>query len=377
MLHRAFVSVVLFAATASFGQNAPTETLQPAPGAQQAPAVPPASASLGVGDKAPALSIDKWVKGEPVNEFTKTRIYVVEFWATWCGPCRKSIPHLTELQGRYKDKVTVIGVSSQEPKGLSDVEPFVAKQGDKMAYTVAWDDAGKTSKAWMDAAGQMGIPTAFVVNQDARIAWIGHPMDGLDDVLDRMVTGKFDLDKETAKARHRTEIEAKAAPLIAKAQESISNNDPAAALKVMDDIIALDPEVMGEWAFYKFQLLAGEMKEYTKAYAFARKAVDGPLKDNAGVLNALAWMILDEPGLEKRDLDLAKAAAARANDLTGEKDPAIIDTLAKACFEMGDAQKAIVLQTKAVGLAPEGSLRDELQKRLDEYQKRAAQDGKN
>jgi thiol-disulfide isomerase/thioredoxin len=59
----------------------------------------------------PPLKVAKWIKGKPVQRFEPGKVYVVEFWATWCGPCRRSIPHLTELAKKFKGKVTFIGVS--------------------------------------------------------------------------------------------------------------------------------------------------------------------------------------------------------------------------------------------------------------------------
>src|SRR5437868_2205978 len=87
-----------------------------------------ADAPLGVGDPAPKLEVKEFVKGEPVVRLEKGKTYVVEFWATWCGPCRATIPHLTELQKKYKD-ITFIGVSVWE-REPGAVKPFVAEMGD-------------------------------------------------------------------------------------------------------------------------------------------------------------------------------------------------------------------------------------------------------
>src|SRR5262245_40618322 len=92
-----------------------------------------------LGDPATPLDIQEWVKGTPVALAAgrgKT-IHLVQFSATWCPPCRASIPHLTELQKKFKDKgVVFIGVSDE----ASDVvKKFVEKMGDKMDYTVAID----------------------------------------------------------------------------------------------------------------------------------------------------------------------------------------------------------------------------------------------
>jgi len=130
-------------------------------------------ATLKVGDAAPAIQVKQWVKGEAVKAFAKDQLYVVEFWATWCPPCRESIPHLTELQKKHKD-VQFIGVSVFEHESdQAKVAPFVEKMGEKMVYHVAMDDVpegkknneGAMAKSWMLASGSGGIPTAFIVDK--------------------------------------------------------------------------------------------------------------------------------------------------------------------------------------------------------------------
>src|SRR5688572_31224106 len=95
------------------------------------------AAALGVGDPAPKLAQGKYVQGEPVTEFEKGKVYVIEMWATWCGPCIAAIPHVTELQKKYADQgVIVIGQNVWE-NDESKVEPFIQKMGEKMTYRVA------------------------------------------------------------------------------------------------------------------------------------------------------------------------------------------------------------------------------------------------
>src|SRR5262245_3707525 len=93
-------------------------------------AAPAFAKGLAVGDKAPPLTIGKWLKGTPVDVTRggKDDVYIVEFWATWCGPCKQSIPHLSELQNYFKDKkVTFVSISGED---ATTVGRFL-KQNDK------------------------------------------------------------------------------------------------------------------------------------------------------------------------------------------------------------------------------------------------------
>ena len=139
--------------------------------------------------KAAPLEGLTYIKGDAVSSFEEGKVYVVEFWATWCPPCIQSIPHLTEIQNEFKNKgVTVIGITNET---ANIVKPFVEKMADEISYSVALDTQGTAGKKYMTAFGQRGIPTAFVVDGKGNVAWYGHPMDGLDTVLERLVSDEL------------------------------------------------------------------------------------------------------------------------------------------------------------------------------------------
>lgn len=328
-------------------------------GGTAAPAKAPEKAKpkLGAGDKAPALSIAKWLKGSPVESFESGKIYVVEFWATWCGPCRVSIPHLTELQKKFADKnVTIIGVSAEDEEKV--VADFVSKQGDKMDYVVAWDREGATDKAYMAASGQQGIPTAFIVGKQGTIEWIGHPME-MDDVLAKVVDGTWD-------AKSYAEQQRIVQDLMKEFQKAGRNGDVDKLVAVAKQGLEKAPKQAGRMVMIAFsqQLAAGKIEA---ANAWAKELTAGAMKDDPMILNGIAWSLVDpQAPVQGADLDAALAAALRADELTQNKDPQVIDTLARVYFKKGDKAKAIELQTKAVELAPE-DFKEELEKSLKEF----------
>jgi thiol-disulfide isomerase/thioredoxin len=120
----------------------------------------------------------KYVKGREIDlekAFQEgSQVYVLEFWATWCPPCRDSIPYLTQLQKKLEGKVTIIGIT-QEP--LFKVAPFLAQMGSKMDYTVCLDEDGYAEDHYMTKYKVKGIPCAFIVGKDGNVAWHGHPLE--------------------------------------------------------------------------------------------------------------------------------------------------------------------------------------------------------
>jgi len=381
-------SVLALALAAGLAASTAAIAKPVAPAAKEA--VKAETKTLSVGDKAPGIRVAKFVKGSPVTSFEKGKVYVVEFWATWCGPCKTSIPHLTELQKKHKDSVTMIGVSVWE-QDQAAVQPFVDKMGDKMDYRVAIDDVSGSSKGfmaenWMTAAKQGGIPSAFIVDGTGTIAWIGHPM-GMDKPLQQIIDGKYDTKAAAIEAKAESEKEAKAEKEMEANQEAFTSLNKAVrrknfdeALKIIADLNTKAPSMKVQLESMKTQiqgmqfkeLLVGEKKDTAAAYKLATELSDGPMKDDAMGLNTIAWTILDEDGVEKRDLDMALKLAERAVELSKGASGMILDTLGRAYFEKGDLVKAVETQEKAVKHAEDDDTKEQLSEALAKYKKALA-----
>ena len=329
------------------------------------------NAALKIGDAAPKLQVAQWVQGEPVKEFKTGTVYIVEFWATWCGPCRASIPHLNQWWQKFKDKgVVVIGQDAWEQDD-SLVMPFVKKMGDQMTYRVALDDKsqdkdGAMATTWMKAADQNGIPTAFIVNKQGRIAWIGHPMELTEQLLNDIVVDHYDLDKAATEYQQQQQNQQKLMDLSKKLTTSLKQKDWDGAEAAVAQIEKLLPANQRDGlGAVRFQILLGR-KDYAGAYKLAGALSDAH-PDNASLQNELAWFIATQPGLEKRDLVLAEKMAGRANQATEGKEPGVLDTLARVQFMAGKTNEAVATEQKAVNLA-EDPIKARLQKFLTSYQ---------
>ncbi|MDR1990143.1 MAG: TlpA family protein disulfide reductase [Acidobacteriaceae bacterium] len=92
----------------------------------------------------------------------KGKVVLVNFWATWCPPCREEIPDLVELQNKYRDRLVVLGISEDEA-GVDVVKAFAAEH--KMNYPIVM----VTPELEKIFSGVTALPTTFVVDPDGRI----------------------------------------------------------------------------------------------------------------------------------------------------------------------------------------------------------------
>jgi thiol-disulfide isomerase/thioredoxin len=276
-----------------------------------------------LGDPAPAVFVERWVKGSPVRIAPGTNIFVVEFWATWCPPCRKAIPHLTELQWKYADQGVVIIAFSKEK--VETVQPFVAAQGAAMNYNVVVDSSGRTFKNWMTAYGEGGIPHAFIVGKDGTVLWHGFPSDELDRTLERILAGTYNLER---------------------AQNFQAGN-----------------RLLKLYTTQVYKSNAG-----TNATALGEKILTEFTQDWR-VANRLARAILTDPKVRSREVPLALRAATQAVEMTKRRSADALEMLARAQYASGSRAEAIITIKEAIAVETDPADKTEYEGLLAMYER--------
>jgi len=127
---------------------------------------------------APEFKAAYWLNSQPLTlEKLRGKVVVLEFWGTWCPPCRKTIPQRTRMFQAYKGKDVAFVSLTNEPKEI--VEPFARKM--EIPYPVG--GGSPSGKAY----GVQGMPQVFIIDRSGRIVWEGSPMDGLEEVLKKQL----------------------------------------------------------------------------------------------------------------------------------------------------------------------------------------------
>jgi thiol-disulfide isomerase/thioredoxin len=157
-----------------------------------------APAKVSIGDAAPPLRVRAWIKGTPVNSFEKGKLYVVEFWATWCRPSMAAMPRLSRLARKYRHNVTFLAIDAFEihhvkTTPMRQIKALVDSMGRQMNFPIASEDTNFTAHDWFTAFDQKAGPqTTFVVDAQGRVAWIGCPHN-LAPVLEKIMNNTWDI----------------------------------------------------------------------------------------------------------------------------------------------------------------------------------------
>lgn len=358
-------------------------------------AAPASEPTFRIGDVPPALTPMAWVKGEPVTEFRPGRVYVVNFFATWCGSSRQAMPHLSRLAKEHAADLTVVGVSIREGEHaqptLAAVSEVVRKRGDEMSYIVAMDDPTEKTlyRTWMSAGGMHGVPTAFIIGRDGKLAYVGYMMDDqaaytFETAVKQALAGTSDLTAARAlqeDVMRQTAARLRETAILQPLEDARDRGDYRATVLEADKIIASHADLVGR-AFGE-KLTALFAIDERQAWAFARE-----WSQNASLRSAVVgdfgspdektyWGIIGRVVARAKNLSIStyQLAAAYLQDAVLEEYSDQL-LLARLHTLAGDFDRAVMAQENAIAAArkdkdfPREYLA-RLEKTLAEYKQKA------
>lgn len=249
--------------------------------------------ALQMESQAPPIKVETWLRGEPLALFQPGKVYVVEFWATWCGPFAAAALQLVQLQEKYKGAgLEVVGVAADEDasapvEARAKLGAWLAEKCPHLNYRIAFDSAGEMNKLWREPSFSVGIPTSFVVDRDGHIAFIGHPRQ-LDEVLPKVLNGSWRTSDE-AKAADTARIARNGAVAREQALKKPINDRFWAAIKIenwktalsaIEEGIALVPDDIN-FRLAHVHLLLHRMHDMQKGMPVIRQLVCDAIDRNS------------------------------------------------------------------------------------------------
>lgn len=211
--------------------------------------------ALQIDSPAPSIKVETWLRGEPLTTFRPGKVYVVEFWATWCESRAAAMLHLMQLQEKYKNCGLEVVATAADDYALSPVEAranldaWLTEKCSDLDYRIAFDSSGEMNRLWTEPSVSVGLPTSFVVDRDGHIVFIGHPRQ-LEAVLPKVLNGSWHTSDE-AKAADTARIARNGAiareqalkkPINDRFCAAIKKEDWKTALSAIEEGVALMPD---------------------------------------------------------------------------------------------------------------------------------------
>jgi thiol-disulfide isomerase/thioredoxin len=323
-----------------------------------------------LGDAAPAISGAKWLQGKE-TKFEKDKVYVVEFWATWCRPCIQSMPHLAKLQEEYgKQGLQIIAVTTADEDGNTQeaVEEFLKKRGAKFPFPFAFCTGEATNTAWRENSGTDSLPSSFVIDGAGKLAFIGHPTD-LDDVLPRVFAGTWkgqasidEIEKEKAELDDLLNLIQDAAKRAEKANagkgsDVVTKAIGDAAAEAATEILRVLPNYEKKWPIKAKQPIFEALKlavtlqarqfdaGATLTESMLKKAIAA--KDPVALDQVRSFWSTKSLNPDRKRIEFATTAADEILKIEGETDIGNLLGAAEAYYAAGKKDKADEYANKA------------------------------
>ena len=310
--------------------------------AQQAAAEPTLAPGNEV--KPDALAKGEWIQGAAPASWEPGKVYMLECWATWCGPCLAVIPHVNELHKKYSEKgLRVIGVNVWEDD-KDKVAAFVEGKGEGMSYPVVFTGRGSDfEKDWLKAAGVTGIPHAFLV-RDGKLLLKSHPARINDEVILAALEGGDAMEKIQGAMKKEEEGRAALTAVLREFSQASGKKDVPAMEAALAKLKEIDKS--GRYAAQLGMEIAIAKKDWdTVGQALGKDDVNPSLVMRVARLAS---------GDEELPVPLVEAAATKFIALTGEKaGPLELQTISRMQWKLDKKEDALASARSALEKAKE------------------------
>ena len=273
----------------------------------------------------PTLSLEGlpevWLQGTPVKEWEKDKVYIFEFWATWCGPCLAAMPHMEQLHQAFKDnpRMQIIGVNVMDRKTPEALKEFIKNRPTPLNYTMAVDvDGKKTREKWLEPLKVNGIPHAFAV-KNGQLIWRGHPAQLSEKTMQAMLKPDFSAASLPAKGpdagAHEWQRYRETSQKVRELVEKDGKQGAQALLKQVQDSGKFPQDQVIQLKMIPFLVLAGQ----------------GKFEEAQSVLNDVSKEYPDDYRVQ---IDIAGTLMEGKSVPAGKMDAALVERCLNRCIEI-------------------------------------------
>ena len=353
-------------------RGTPPATLSVAPAAQSTASttaatevkIPSPPVYPGATVKFPPLGT--FIQGTRSSAFSPGKVYVFEFFSTTCGHCQEAFELLEGLVVDYGSKgFEFISVTSEDE---NVVREWLAKpeRAEVVKHAVAIDPRSRAQNALQSGTFQVQTPRLFAI-RDGIVLWFGHPELAAEPFA-QIAAGtwtpsekraEFVLNSQLAWARNEmTSIETKCA----------QDGNWAPLLAFLDSMTRQLATKASTFEIQKFGTLIGPAGMPAEGYALGRE-IARKYADDLQTLRSLARTTMNSPEVKERDFGFALEMVTAADNLGQQKDARAAELLALYYFSMGDREKALEHQQRAIDLEQEGKNKARFLTLLEKYKK--------
>jgi thiol-disulfide isomerase/thioredoxin len=357
----------------------------------ESPAAEKKSDYLSVGDPAPPVKAEYWLNGEEVNGFEPGKVYLLDFWATWCGPCLARMTYLDEMARRHKDAGLVTAcVTAVDDRGntVERVKQFVAGRLRDISVPFAVCETRTTVDAYMKLPdGGRPYPTSVVIGKDGKVVYIGTP-DDLDEVLPQVLAGTWNPETGMAAIRKAEAALSDILEKMPEAEKLVSLGLPrdvdagrreayvreAVGKAATKAVVELDKFALAHptrAGTDRFIVEKARTLMYAGRFAEARDlgtglVARGTKRKNWTTLQ-LAIDLFTDPGSNPKRLypEVAVTAADALLALEGDSSPGYLMLAAQAYATAGDKGRAAGFGEKALAATPDPRQQSALRQQLE------------